>query len=247
MKTRKIFLFTILTLFISFTFIVLNQTNSVLPFERETFYKTNLLQNGTPAIDFTLKDITSQSMKSFSSFEGKVVVLGFFTSYGEFDTLMMDVYKEILTTYSSSKIAVMMMAMDPATDDEPTVQSIIDSFQINWPVFRDDGTVTPYYEVYASPTVYLITPSQSVYFHHVGPIDLENLGPEIDIIIPDDPPPTGGTIPEFWQKNWIWVMLGGIGTIVLSGLLIYRRRIVVHNKKVRAEKFKRRQQRARKR
>jgi hypothetical protein len=237
MKKRTILLFAILTLFISYNISVFNYTNAILP-------------TGSAAIDFTLKDLNSGSMRTFSDYEGRVVVLGFFTSYGDFDAVMIQTFKDIRDAYPSSKVVLMMIAMDPDFDDEAIVLSIIDTYEITWMVFRDDGTISPYYEITESPGIYLITKNQNTYYGKNGPVavDFTFISPKIDEILPDDPPTNpDGSIPEFWQKNWIWIMLGGIGVIVLSGLLIYRRRIVVHNRKVREQKMKQKQQKARKR
>ncbi|NHK32912.1 MAG: redoxin domain-containing protein [Asgard group archaeon] len=248
MKANRILIVTIIGLFLSLNFLVFIEAKKSMNYDNDLIYTPNLLPVGAEAIDFTLTDIVSDASITFSNFEGKVIILNFFTTYGEGDLIVTDELKEVKSMYSSSKLAIMSVAVDPINDNEDVLKNFTEFFSIDWYVFMNIGDVLiNYYDILGTPTIYFITPEQTVHYRINYFIDSNFMSGKIDEILPDDPPtsnPNGG-LNDFWQNNWLWFTLGGIGFLILTGFLVYRRRIVVHNKKVRKEKLERKQQKAR--
>lgn len=249
MKANKILILTIFGLFLSLSLPVIIEAQELIkPDIINPIYEPNLLPTGSDAVDFTNKDIVSDQIITFSSFAGKVIILDFFTTYDEINLLVMKELSYIKATYSSSKVVIMSIDIDPITETEAAIKNYTEINYIDWYVFLDQGSVISYYEALVSPTVYFITPEQKVHYAVSNIVDAEFMSGKIDEILPDDPPTSNpGGISDFWQNNWLWFLLGGIAFLVLAGLLFQRRRIVVHNKKVREEKSKRKQQRQRER
>jgi LPXTG-motif cell wall-anchored protein len=250
MKANRLFIVTIVGLLLSLNFLVFIEAKKTINYDNDLIYTPNLLPDGADATDFTLKNIVTDAYVTFSDFAGKVVVLDFFTTYGEADLIVLDELWEVKQMYSSSKLAIMSVAVDPVQDNEVVLDNFTDFYDIDWYVFINEGDVLiNYYEIVSTPTIYFITPEQTVHYSINFYIDSAFMSGKIDEILPDDPPtstPNGG-LSDFWQNNWLWFTLGGIGFLVLTGLLFYRRRIVVHNRKIREEKLKRKQQRQRQR
>ncbi|NHJ38854.1 MAG: redoxin domain-containing protein [Asgard group archaeon] len=249
MKVNKSFIIAIICLILSLNFLGFIEAKKTIDINNDLIYTTNLLPVGADTLDFTLEDIVTDTMITFSNFEGKVVILDFFTTYGEGDLIVIDELWEVKQMYSSSKLAIISIAVDPINDNEVVLDNFTDFYSIDWYVVINQGDVlVNYYEIIGTPTIYFITPEQTVHYRINYFIDANFMSGKIDEILPDDPPtntPTG--LPEFWDNNWVWFLLGGIGVMFISGFLIYRRRIVVHNRKVREEKLKRKQQKFRER
>ena len=77
-KIQSIILFSI-----TFTLITLSTTITAFAEKQNTIpteINPNLITRGTPALQFTIEDIMSDTTFSFSSFLGKVVVLDFFST-----------------------------------------------------------------------------------------------------------------------------------------------------------------------
>ena len=247
-KTQSIILFSII-----FTLIALSTTITAFAEKPNTTpleISPNLITRGTPALLFTVEDVITDTIFSFSSFKGKVVVLDFFST-----TCLPCIYsipelKKAKTKYSSDDLEIVSISVD-LNDTEADIEHFASDFGLSWKMVSDTIGINTYYQLLAIPTFYVIDQDQYIYQAIFGNDNFDELDGFILELLPEyssSPNPTnnGGTLSEFWAKNWYWFVLGGVILIVVTGFMIQRRRIVVHNKKVRAQKTEARQRRRRK-
>ncbi|MFW9923318.1 MAG: TlpA family protein disulfide reductase [Candidatus Thorarchaeota archaeon] len=205
---------------------------------------------GSDAMNWTMKNLLTNNMITFSDFVGKVVVLSFFTTYTPADALAPEELAQVKSAYSSSKVAIMSIGIDPISDSQDDLIEYADNYNMDWYLFQDAIGVAVYYEVGSTPFFYIIDQNQKVAFSRNGIMDYENFKERIDTLLgitPTTTPNGGETIPEFWQNNWYWFLLGGIGLIIVSALVIVRIRVEIYNKKVRQQKLEKKMQKQRKR
>jgi thiol-disulfide isomerase/thioredoxin len=240
---------------IIFTLIVLSTTVTIFaekPNSTLQVINPNLITRGTPALQFTIEDIMSDTAFSFSSFYGKVVVLDFFSTTCIPCIHSIPELRAAKAKYSSADLEIVSVDVD-LNDDENEIEIFASEVSMNWKIVRDTIDINLYYELISIPTFYIIDQDQYIYqalFANEEAFKL--LDSFLLELLPDysnSPNPTnnpGGPIPEFWAKNWYWFLLGGVMFVVVVGLMVQRRRIVLHNRKVRAQKIDARQRRVRK-
>ena len=248
-KTQTIILFSII-----FTLIIIGTTFTVLAENPNTIkpkIDPNVITRGTPALLFTVEDVITDTIFSFSSFKGKVVVLDFFST-----TCLPCIYsipelKKAKTKYSSDDLEIVSISVN-LNDTEADIEHFASDFGTSWKMVRDTIGINTYYQLLSIPTFYIIDQEQYIYQALFGNKEaFQLLDSFILELLPEyssSPNPTnnGGTLSEFWARNWYWFVLGGVMLIVVTGFMIQRRRIVVHNKKVRAQQTEARQRRRRK-
>jgi len=250
-KSQSLILFSILLTIITFstTMTVFAEKTDIIP----TNVNPNLITRGTPAVDFTAKDVLTDISFTFSSLAGKVIVLDFFST-----TCIPCVHSvpELLKAnikYSSADFEIVSVDVD-SNDTEAAIENFAEGWTIDWKMVRDNGDLANYYQLLEIPTFYIIDQDMLIYQAIFGSEEaIKLLDSFILELLPSystAPNPTvgpGNPVSEFWAKNWYWFILGGVMFIVVTGLLIQRRRIVIHNKKVRKQKQEARQKRYRKR
>ncbi|MHA1586867.1 MAG: TlpA family protein disulfide reductase [Candidatus Heimdallarchaeota archaeon] len=249
-KTQTIILFSII-----FTLIIIGTTFTVLAENPNTIkpkIDPNLITRGTPALLFTIEDVITDTIFSFSSFKGKVVVLDFFstTNIALFHSL--PELKKAKTKYSSDDLEIVSISVN-LNDTEADIEHFASDFGTSWKMVSDTIGINNYYQLLSIPTFYIIDQEQYIYQALFGNEEaFQLLDSFILELLPEysaSPNPTnggGGPITEFWANNWYWFVLGGVMFIVVIGLMIQRRRIVLHNRKVKSQKTEARQRRMRK-
>ena len=247
-KIQSVILFSIiLTLFtISTTLNAFAENPEIVPPRIDP----NLITRGTPALLFTVEDVITDTIFSFESFKGKVVVLDFFTT-----TCLPCIYsipelKKAKAKYSSDDLEIISISVD-LNDTEAAIEHFYSDFGLSWKMVSDTLGINTYYQLLTIPTFYVIDQDQYIYQAIFGNDNFDELDGFILELLPEyssSPNPTnnGGSFPEFWAKNWYWFLLGGVMFVVVTGLMVQRRRIVLHNRKVREQKTEARQRRVRK-
>ena len=133
--------------------------------------ETNLIPAGHDTVDWTMKEIFSDSMKTFSSFAGKVIVMDFFAGWCGPCIASMPHLRAINDYYSSeSKFQMMSIDVDPEYfSDEASLETWATNLDMNWFVFRDlSGIVDSFYGISAIPTLMIINQYQYVYYVEEG-------------------------------------------------------------------------------
>lgn len=252
-KINTILGLTILFLFLSSSFIIFVSGNYTGP-SNDTI-ENDVLATGSNAYDWTLAEIKSNQNLTFSDFAGKIIIINFWEiSIGASETAF-SILKSIREDYSTSQVVIMSIDINPISDSKEEVVEYISDHEIPWYVFLDTVGVYIYYQISLIPTCTIIDQNQKV-FDNVEGLDKEGvnlysaLKESIDSLI-DSPPTTtnngGSPMSEFWQKNWYWFVVGSVFLIIAVALIIQRRRVVLHNRKIREQKMEARQRRARKR
>jgi len=246
-KTQSIILFSII-----FTLIALSTTIAAFAEKPNTTLleiSPNLITRGTPALLFIVKDVITDTIFSFESFKGKVVVLDFFSTTS-FLLYSVPELKKAKTKYSSDDLEIVSISVD-LNDTEADIVHFASDFGTSWKMVSDTIGISTYYQLLTIPTFYIIDQDQYIYQAVIGNDNFDELDGFILELLPEyssSPNPTNnGGLSEFWAKNWYWFALGGVMFFVVIGFMIQRRRIVLQNKKVRAQKAEAKQRRVRKR
>lgn len=248
-KIQSVMLFgIILTLItISTTFTVLAENPNTL----KPKIDPNIITRGTPALLFTVEDVLTNTIFSFESFKGKVVVLDFFSTPYELCEDSISELKKAKAKYSSDDLEIVSIDVD-LNDTETDIEHFASDFGISWKMVSDTLGINTYYQLITIPTFYVIDQDQYIYQAIFGLYNFDELDGFILELLPEyssspNPSNGNGTPSEFWGKNWYWFLLSGVIFVIVTGLVIQRRRIVLHNRKVRAQKMDARQRRVRKR
>lgn len=248
-KIQSVMLFgIILTLItISTTFTVLAENPNTL----KPKIDPNIITRGTPALLFTVEDVLTNTIFSFESFKGKVVVLDFFSTPYELCEDSISELKKAKAKYSSDDLEIVSIDVD-LNDTETDIEQFASYFGISWKMASDTLGINTYYQLITIPTFYVIDQDQYIYQAIFGLYNYDELDRFILELLPEyssspNPSNGNGTPSEFWGKNWYWFLLSGVIFVIVTGLVIQRRRIVLHNRKVRAQKMDARQRRVRKR
>jgi len=250
-KTQSIILFSII-----FTLITLSTTiaafaekSNITPLE----INPNLITRGTPALQFTIEDIMSDTVFSFGSLINKVVVLDFFSTSCVPCIHSIPELKTAKAKYSADDFEIVSVDVD-LDDSETEIENFAAGYGMDWKIVRDTIDINNYYQLFSIPTFYIIDQEQFIYQALYGSEEAFTLLDSFILeLLPEyssSPNPTNGPgipLSEFWAKNWYWFALGGVMFIVVIGLVIQRRRIVLHNRKIRSQKTEARQRRVRKR
>ncbi len=128
----------------------------------------DLANAGGDTIDWTMEEIMSDTMKTFSDFAGKVVLIDFFAMWcGPCKTAMP--YLRNINDHFSSESDFVMMSMDvDTTEQESAIETFAGTYDMNWFIFRDTLGVNDYYGVSAIPTLMIINQYQYVYYIEEG-------------------------------------------------------------------------------
>ncbi|MFW9922416.1 MAG: TlpA family protein disulfide reductase [Candidatus Thorarchaeota archaeon] len=239
--------FTIIGIFILSSFII---TNSQLP-QNDNEYTSELLTKGTSAMDWTLKELISDQTMSFSSFQGKVVLIDFFATWcGPCETAIPHLIT-VRNSFSTSKLVIISIDTDPTQDSEATIESFVAEKNMNWYIFKDTESISSYYQISSIPTFYIIDQNQDVYFARAGIVESTTLVNTINQLV-GSPTTTSNNnnsegMSDFWQKNWYWIIIVVVFAIVGATVLIQRQRIVNHNKKVEQQRIEQKKRKSVKR
>ena len=139
---------------------------------------------GNPAANFTLMDLTGQTV-SLSDFEGQPVILNFWATWcPPCEAEMPDIHQAYLEHQSAGLV---VLAIDMAEHPD-TVSSFVEYYELTFPILLDDTQdVGQHYGARALPTTYFIDRDGTISHVYFGQMDeaaimigLRKIMPELD-------------------------------------------------------------------
>jgi thiol-disulfide isomerase/thioredoxin len=134
-------------------------------------FKSELIHEGAPAIDWELKELVSDTNYTFSTdFAGKVVMIDFFATWCGPCIAAMPLLGEVYTHFSGeSNFVLLSISLDDPGFSESVLETFITTNNMDWLVFYDEyRDVAPYYLIEAIPTLLIFSKSHFVYFAEEG-------------------------------------------------------------------------------
>ncbi len=117
------------------------------------------------APDFRLKALTGEDI-TLSAYRGKVVLLDFWATWCGPCMQSVPELVRIQEKYRDKGLVVLGVSMDTLSEaDDGQIQKFMRTFGINYPVMRDDGTVSSAYygdSPAAIPTMHIINPEGKI-------------------------------------------------------------------------------------
>ena len=128
----------------------------------------DLANPGGNTIDWTMEEIMSDTMMTFSNFAGKVVLIDFFAMWCGPCVAAMPYLRNINDHFSSESDFAMMSIDVDTTEQESAIETFAANNNMNWYIFRDTLAVNDFYGVSAIPTLMIINQNQYVYYIEEG-------------------------------------------------------------------------------
>ena len=241
----------VLLVIMSIGFTHTSKVNAISITDPKDYLGVDLLPEGTLGQDWSLKEILTGSVMTFSSFEGKVVLIDFFATWCDPCKLYIPTLQDIRAAYSTSQLVMISLDTDPGTDSEATVKTFAEDEGISWYVFRDTETLSTFYQITSIPTTYIFNSDLRVAYAQSSVLSYSELSSVLNSLIesPQQPATSSGSgdPPGFWEKYWYIFMIIGIFLVIGVAVFVQRQKVITHNKKVRQQKIEEKQKRSRKR
>ena len=169
MKARKFMIIISLIFVVSpllTSFVNINGINNAPPPVTLEF-KSELIHEGAPALDWELKEIISDTNYTFSSdFADKVVMIDFFATWcGPCIEAMPDL--RIVNDYFASEedFQLVSISLDSTNYEEADLETFVSTNNMNWLVFHDKYRYTDdYYEIEYIPTLLIFTRTHYIFY-----------------------------------------------------------------------------------
>ncbi len=244
--------FIILVLFISLTSTIIATIDVAAETIPNEEYNANLLPIGTLGMDWTLQEVISGSTMSFSSFQGKVVLLDFFATWCIPCKNFVPKLKEVKAQFSTNQLVIISLDTDPENDDIATIKTFAEDEGMDWYIFIDTKGISTFYEISSIPTFYILNYEQRVTFSGGGGIAASTIIGEINKLVHGPQTTTstssnGEPISGFWARSWYWFLIIGVFLIIGATIFIQRLKVQNYNKKVQQQRLEEKQRRTRKR
>ncbi len=124
-------------------------------------------ENGAPAPDFTLKDISGAETR-LSAFKGRVVLLEFWATWCPPCKASVPDLIGLQKKYEDRGFTVVGVSMDGDADAAAQVKEFSDKQGISYPLLIADETVIHQYNVMSIPTSFLINKDGKIVSSHNG-------------------------------------------------------------------------------
>jgi thiol-disulfide isomerase/thioredoxin len=134
-------------------------------------FKSELIHEGAPAIDWELKELVTDTNYTFSSdFAGKVVMIDFFATWCGPCIAAMPLLGQVNDHFSGeSDFVLLSISLDDPGFSESALETFISNNNMDWLVFYDEyRDVAPYYLIEAIPTLLIFSKTHYIYFAEEG-------------------------------------------------------------------------------
>ena len=239
----------ILLLFVSS--ISSTMVNSIKEFEYGSLEPNALLPIGTAGKEWTLEDVLTGQTISFSSFEGKAVVMDFFATWCIPCQQSMPDLVSLKSSFSSSELAIISVNTD--VESNVALEEFASTYNLDWYLVKDTAGLSTFYGISSIPTIYVFDVDLKVYYRNVGAVSASFLSNLVNAIlnIGSTPPTSNPQVPQngFWAKNWYWFIILLVFVVIVAVVFIQRRMVIQENKRVKKQRLmeKRRKQMKRRR
>jgi peroxiredoxin len=180
------------------------------------------------APNFTLVDINGKQF-SLSDYQGKVVLLDFFTTYCNPCIIEIEHLNVLCDEYLPDQLVILSISVDPYTDTVQVLQSFAQQNEMTWTVASDTTNVAYRYGVSPIPHLVIVDAEGYKRHSHIGLTAESTLRSEIDSLLseiengdPKGDPDLGQTEPPY-----ILIVAIGVGVIVflVVGIIVARKRL----------------------
>jgi len=136
---------------------------------------------GDAAPDFSVKDVDGITHQ-LEDFEGKVLLVEFFTTWCVYCTDQLPVLDEVRSKYPEDQVSILMVD----TDDRESKEKVADHrvrYDIPWPMAYKASDMGEDYMVDAYPTTVVIDHDGVVQYYHTGTVTKDKLIEVIDDLV----------------------------------------------------------------
>ena len=178
------------------------------------------------AQDFALVDINGKSF-TLSDQLGKIVLLDFFATWCGPCIMEIEHLKGLYQNYSSDKLAILSISIDPESDSLRKLQVFAQQNQMEWTVARDTDNVGYKYGVSPIPHLVIVDSEGYERYSHIGLTTESTLISEIDTLISEIKNGDSGDSDsaQTGSDSNLLVLVGICGIIVLViGVVVVKKR-----------------------
>jgi len=250
MKDTKIL---VLIIVATLTFTIVPTVNVFAEMIPEKDYTTELLPSGTLGMEWTLPEILSGTTMSFSSFQGKVILLDFFATWCNPCRAFAPELIAVKNHYPASKFVIISIDTDYIEDTVEEIRTFADEEDMDWYIFQDTSAlkISSFYQISSIPTFYIFNDEQRITYSQSGAATSTIMINEINKLIPSEQTTastsSGEPLSGFWAKNWYWFVILAVFLIIGVSIYIQRIRVLNENKRIRKEQLEEKEKRKRKR
>ena len=139
------------------------------------------LGGGDAAPDFSVKDVDGITHE-LEAFEGKVLLLEFFTTWCVYCTDQLPVLDEVRAKYPEDQVAILLVDADDRESKDKVADYRV-KYDITWPMAYKASSMGEDYMVDAYPTTVVIDGDGVVQYYHTGTVSQDKLMEAIDDLV----------------------------------------------------------------
>lgn len=136
---------------------------------------------GDAAPDFSVKDVDGITHE-LDDYQGKVLVVDFFTTWCVYCTDQLVVLEEVRDRYPEDQVAILMVDSDDRESRDKVAEYRV-KYDIPWPVAYKAGDMGEDYLVDAYPTTVVVDGDGVVQYYHTGTVSGDKLRDVIDDLL----------------------------------------------------------------
>ncbi|UCC94141.1 MAG: TlpA family protein disulfide reductase [Thermoplasmata archaeon] len=139
------------------------------------------LGKGDPAPDFDVTDVDGIAHQ-LEDFEGRVLVVDFFTTWCVYCTDQIVAMEEVRDTYSEDQVAILWVDPDDRESKDKVAEYRV-KYDITWPMTYKSSDMGTDYMVDAYPTTVVIDGDGVIQYYHTGTVTTAKLMEVIDDLV----------------------------------------------------------------
>jgi cytochrome c-type biogenesis protein len=136
---------------------------------------------GDTAPDFSVNDVDGITHQ-LDDYEGRVLVVDFFTTWCVYCTDQLPVLDEVRDKYSEDEVAILMVDPDDRESRDKVAEYRV-KYDITWPMAYKASDMGTDYMVDAYPTTIVIDGDGVVQYYHTGTVTASKLKKAIDELV----------------------------------------------------------------